>query len=367
MGAARRGGPAIDTAVLTIADFAAYLAEPAGLAEAAGAGGGVVAMVDLGGAPDQPPSDEALVAARTIPGVIVAVLDGNLTPATAAWADLTDVVLCRSDDDHDEAVLKGFGMTVGVGPDLDRQLAHLVASAAARPRAAAALALLLRGEARRIEDGLVAESAVYSMLQAGPEFSAWRAGRTAGPARPVPETSPPLTVVSDGHRMTVTLSRPERHNALNTAMRDALVEILAAGLVDEAVRVILQGEGPSFCSGGDLDDFGTAPDPATSHLIRLTRSPAALAARLGPRLEARVHGACIGAGVELAAFAGRVVADPKTSFALPELAFGLIPGAGGTVSLPRRIGRHRTAWLALTGERIDAVRARRWGLVDEIA
>ena len=58
--------------------------------------------------------------------------------------------------------------------------------------------------------------------------------------------------------------------------------------------------------------------------------------------------------MELPAFAGRVVAAPDATFGLPEVSLGLIPGAGGTVSLPRRIGRHRTAWLALTGQPIDA-------------
>ena len=71
--------------------------------------------------------------------------------------------------------------------------------------------------------------------------------------------------------------------------------------------------------------------------------------------------------MELPAFAGRVVAHPDASFVLPEVAMGQIPGAGGTVSLPRRIGRHRTAWLALTGQTIDATTAHSWNLVDEIA
>jgi enoyl-CoA hydratase/carnithine racemase len=84
-------------------------------------------------------------------------------------------------------------------------------------------------------------------------------------------------------------------------------------------------------------------------------------------VEARVHGACIGAGAELPAFVGRVVAAEGTFFQLPELSMGLVPGAGGTASLPRRIGRQRTAWMALSGERVDVETALRWGLVDEIA
>lgn len=281
-----------------------------------------------------------------MPGVIVGVVSPDASPAPA-WVDLTDVVLPVASD-----------------ADPQQQLKQLMASVASRPKAAAALAVLLRSDRPTIEDGLVAESAAYSMLQGGPEFAAWKADRPGTSARE--ESGAPVRVARNGDRFVVTLSRPGRHNALNAAMRDALAEALGAGLADPAVTVVLQGDGPSFCSGGDLDEFGTTPDPATSHLIRLTRSPAALAARLGPRLEAHVHGACIGAGVELAAFAGRVVAHPDTFFALPELNLGLIPGAGGTVSLPRRIGRQRTAWLALSGERIDAHRARAWGLIDEI-
>jgi enoyl-CoA hydratase len=79
-----------------------------------------------------------------------------------------------------------------------------------------------------------------------------------------------------------------------------------------------------------------------------------------------VHGACIGAGVELPSFAGHVVAAPDAFFQLPELSMGLVPGAGGTVSLTRRIGRYRTAYLALSGARIDAPTAARWGLVDAV-
>ena len=69
----------------------------------------------------------------------------------------------------------------------------------------------------------------------------------------------------------------------------------------------------------------------------------------------------------MAAFAHRVVADPTTRIALPEVGLGLMPGAGGTVSLPRRIGRHRTMWLALTGATIGAEVALAWGLVDQLS
>ena len=107
--------------------------------------------------------------------------------------------------------------------------------------------------------------------------------------------------------------------------------------------------------------------PAAAHLVRVAASVAALLDRVADRVTATVHGACIGAGIELPAYAGRLVARPDATFALPEVAMGLVPGAGGTVSIPRRIGRHRTAWLAITGRRIDAATALAWGLVDEVA
>jgi enoyl-CoA hydratase/carnithine racemase len=83
-------------------------------------------------------------------------------------------------------------------------------------------------------------------------------------------------------------------------------------------------------------------------------------------MEAHLHGACMGAGIELAAFARRVVAAADAAIGLPEVTLGLIPGAGGTISLPRRIGRHRTALLALSGKNVDAATALEWGLVDEV-
>jgi enoyl-CoA hydratase/carnithine racemase len=79
-----------------------------------------------------------------------------------------------------------------------------------------------------------------------------------------------------------------------------------------------------------------------------------------------LHGSCLGAGIELPAFAGRVVAADNTVIGLPEGGLGLIPGAGGTVSIPRRIGAARTLDLIISGRQLDAVTAAQWGLVDEV-
>ena len=74
----------------------------------------------------------------------------------------------------------------------------------------------------------------------------------------------------------------------------------------------------------------------------------------------------LGSGLEMAAFCGHVQARDDAVLGLPELALGLIPGAGGTVSITRRIGRWRTAYLVLSGRTIDVFTAWRWGLIDEI-
>ena len=81
----------------------------------------------------------------------------------------------------------------------------------------------------------------------------------------------------------------------------------------------------------------------------------------------RIHGSTFGGGIEMAAFAGRVVADPATRVALPEVSLGLIPVPEERRASTRRIGRQRTAELGLLGKAIDAPTALEWGLVDECA
>jgi len=202
------------------------------------------------------------------------------------------------------------------------------------------------------------------MLQAGPEFAAWRA---AHPAKPVDDGHSAVVVEREDNTLVVTLDRPRRHNAISTRLRDELAAALSIACSDDSIeRVLLRGNGPSFCSGGDLDEFGSRPDPATAHVIRLARSPARLVHQLAARTTAQLHGAAFGGGIEIAAFASAVEALPGTQIALPEVALGLIPGAGGTVSVTRRVGRQRAAALALSGREIDTATALEWGLIDRI-
>lgn len=310
-----------------------------------------------------------LVSAATPPEATdVVVVDDPPTGDRAHWAVVSErlrtapciVVAAAGWATADPAALALVDL-VAVGDDLDAVLD----TAALAPQASTALAVHLRGTPfSEVDAGLVAESALYSLLQGGAEFAAWRAS-TPRRTRPAPER-PAVLVRRDGDELQIELARPEVRNAFGAQMRDELLEALAVAEADPDLEVTISGQGPAFCSGGHLDEFGTAPDPVTAHAIRLACSAGAVLARLAARTTVHVHGPCYGAGIELPAFAGQVVAREDTTIALPEVGLGLIPGAGGTVSIPRRIGRHHTAWLALTRRPIDARTALRWGLVDRI-
>lgn len=214
--------------------------------------------------------------------------------------------------------------------------------------------------------GVVTESLAYSTLQSGPEFVRWIAER--GSAR-MPDIADPVQAERDGNTLRISFNRPQRHNAFSTDARAALLEALTVAQLDPSIdEVVPSGNGPSFCSGGDLAEFGTFTDPASAHLARTRYSPAlaldGLTGGIGRRCWAQVHGRVLGSGLEMAAFCGWVEAQPDSVFGLPELSLGLIPGAGGTVSVTRRIGRWRTAYLVLSGQTIDADTALAWGLVD---
>jgi len=340
-------GAAGEARIHALKEALARLASPYAHEELATATGEGVLVVDL-------PVDEPVALAGRA-GERAAVALGRLACPTVA-------VLPRDARPGVASLACAFDLCVD-GPD---DLARLLGPIRSQPQASLALVQLLRlGEALDVHHGLVAESLVYSTLQAGDEFARWLAGREArsvsAPARPV------LDVAREGGRLVLTLDRPERHNAFGVALRDALAEALALATQDDSIEeIVLAARGPSFCSGGDLDEFGDLADPATAHLVRSTRHPGRLLAGLAERARARVHGACIGAGVELPAFASHVHARGDAFFQLPEVGMGLVPGAGGTVSLPRRIGRQRTAWMAITGERVDAGTALAWGLVDAV-
>lgn len=246
-------------------------------------------------------------------------------------------------------------------------LASITAAIMSAPLAAMTFVQLMRAiEDMPPEPALIAESLAYGVLQAGPEFLAWLGAKSTVP-RAGHDDGPAVIMAREERRLALTLNRPSSRNAMSMEMRDALSEALDLASADPDVAVVeLSAIGRCYSVGGDLSEFGEAPDPATAHWVRSIRSPARSALRCADKLCVRVHGACIGSGIEVAAFAQRVTAAPNSFFQLPELRLGLLPGSGGCVSVGRRIGRHRTAYLVLTGRRIGARTALDWGLVDAI-
>lgn len=248
----------------------------------------------------------------------------------------------------------------------DQSLSTLVDNIQHNPIAAALLVQLVRENINRsIESALFAESLAYSTLQHSERFLDWLANDK--PTNVKSFKDEPIQAQRNGDQLTLTLNRPENRNAWSTPMRDALAEHLQMAIVDESINSIqLQANGPAFGAGGDLTEFGAARDAGVAHITRQTRSPALLMHLLREKITACVHGACVGAGIELPAFAARVRAREGAFFQLPEVAFGLIPGAGGTASILHRIGRSRFNYMALSSERVDLETALRWGLVDSL-
>ncbi len=238
-------------------------------------------------------------------------------------------------------------------------------------QAAAALALVqvLRAvELLPLELALNVESLAYATLQGGAGHRAWLQAREHAPMAITGGEGDAVLLRREGDVVYALLNRPRERNSMTVEMRDALVELFELVLIDESIaRVELSGAGACFSVGGELREFGLATDTGEAHRIRSLCLPGRLLARCADRVHCFVHSACLGSGAEFPAFAGRVTAHPKSFFQLPELELGLIPGAGGCVSISRRIGRQRTAWMVLSGRKVNATRALEWGLVDAIA
>src|SRR5256885_1063543 len=100
-------------------------------------------------------------------------------------------------------------------------------------------------------------------------------------------------------------------------MHDNLTKTLAVAIADDSInRIVLQNTDPSFCNSSNLNEFDDFPNPTTSHVIHLTRSPTHLITHLSPRIIIHTHGSCINAGAKLPTFTKRVVTQPDTRFTL---------------------------------------------------
>ncbi|HEY1739702.1 MAG TPA: enoyl-CoA hydratase/isomerase family protein, partial [Acidimicrobiia bacterium] len=169
-------------------------------------------------------------------------------------------------------------LDVAIDDDEDGQIALMLMAdtCSIAPQAAAVAAQLMRtADTGTLAEAFWRESVTYSMLLAGPEFRDWRRRhRRRKRSSEEPDDDFPIEVDDQGDVVEIVLNRPHVHNAYSAAMRDALVAILRLlHRAKDRPMVRLRGNGRSFCSGGDLDEFGTTPGVVDAHAIRTARAP----------------------------------------------------------------------------------------------
>ena len=178
-----------------------------------------------------------------------------------------------------------------------------------------------------------------------------------------------LIVEDRGHLRVLTLDRPERRNALSTALQADLVEQLLSLVADGVRAVVLTGNGPAFCAGFDLKEIRAADQrgerfrppmnrPGRNVFEVLTETPVPVVAAL--------NGAAVAGGFELALACDLRVAAPGIKLGLPEAQIGM--GANfGSVVLPKRVPMGIALEMLLTGDYVTSEFAERWGLVNRIS
>jgi enoyl-CoA hydratase len=165
----------------------------------------------------------------------------------------------------------------------------------------------------------------------------------------------------------VTLDRPEKLNAYDVAMRDDLWTAFGAADDDPEVRaLVLRGRGRAFSAGGDLTEFGSAPSPLVARAVRGWRDVWHRLLTVRAATVTAVHGWAAGGGMEMALLCDMCVAAADARFALPETGLGMIPGVGGTQTLPRRAGLARALVLVLGGGTLDGRAACAAGIVQRV-
>ena len=189
-------------------------------------------------------------------------------------------------------------------------------------------------------------------------------------AAPAP-SSPPVLESREGAVLTLTINRPDRLNALDTALATALVRALQSASEDAAVRaIVLTGAGRGFCSGGDLELLRDArARNAAGELQALLHAGAEIVLTMGqiPKpVIAAVNGPASGAGMNLALACDIRIASDRATFAQSFARVGLVPDFGGTWLLPRLVGPGRAAELFMTADTLNAEEAQRMGIVDHV-
>jgi enoyl-CoA hydratase len=178
---------------------------------------------------------------------------------------------------------------------------------------------------------------------------------------------PVLYEVAD-HVATLTLNRPQVRNAMNTALREAMMERFTALAVDDDVRaIIVTGAGDkAFSAGADIREFVEPLVPTQFREQRRRIDFRQVMDRCPQPIIAAIRGIALGGGLELALACDLRIAGDDALLGLTETNLAIIPGGGGTQRLPRLVGRGKALEMILTGMRIDAAEALRIGLVERV-
>jgi enoyl-CoA hydratase/carnithine racemase len=177
-----------------------------------------------------------------------------------------------------------------------------------------------------------------------------------------------VTRSDDHHVVTVTLNRPEQHNAMNTAMGEDLLACFDALARDPGARVVVfTGAGDkAFCAGGDLKERNGMTDETWRAQHVIFEQAAMRVLRCPIPVIAAVEGFALAGGCELAILSDFIVAGETAVFGVPETTLGIFPGIGGTQLLPRILGAPLAKELIFTGRRMKAEEAKAVGLINHL-
>jgi enoyl-CoA hydratase/carnithine racemase len=167
-----------------------------------------------------------------------------------------------------------------------------------------------------------------------------------------------------GSILRIQLNRPDKKNAMTSAMYISLADLLNDAAKDDQIRVVLwHGAGDSFTAGNDIQDFlENPPESGESPQARLMKA----LIDFDKPIVVTVHGAAIGGGTTMLTHCDFVFASESTTFQMPFINLALVPEFGSSYSVPARVGYLRAAELVLLGKRFDAKRAAELGLVTRL-
>jgi enoyl-CoA hydratase len=165
----------------------------------------------------------------------------------------------------------------------------------------------------------------------------------------------------------VKFNRPEKRNAVSPQVVRDLQQCFAEVASEPSVQVVLlSGEGKGFCAGTDLNSFQAGDAQHIRKFVRAFQGAFTEIELCEKTVIALIHNFCYGAALEIALACDMRICTPDATFNIPEVNMGMVPDGGGSQRLPRVIGLGRAKEMILTGKTIDAQKADKWGLVNEI-